>query len=229
MRGSLLLAGLLTLWWLALRPPLFLVLRVSEEVTMGLLPGSDSTSSVISVDVSGDWNFRVPVQDTHQEPGAPPKAHTVEFTVPQDDVAVFTLSFPFFWALMLAAPGARSHVKAILWGTALVALTETLLLLGWIEISASNVMVQWRSGAAGQARWWSAFGEYLVTDVMPFFAPVAIALAVLRDLRLLVSDRPPCEPAESTPRGPGRPSQRRSEGPPRQDPPRQNDTRRRSK
>lgn len=177
LRGSLLLTGILALWWLALQPPLLFLLRVSEETVMSLLPGA-GPARAIAVDAAGDWNFRVPVDDTRLEAGSLVRVDSVEFTIPRHDVLLFTFSLPLFWALMLAAPDVRSHLAALLWGTGALAAFEVLLLLGFVEINARG-MVGW-SGR------WLELATYLATSVLPFFAPLAAALALHRDLRALI-------------------------------------------
>src|SRR5580658_4080181 len=111
LQGSALLIGMLTLWWFALQPPMLFLLRISESVTLRLLsPGSGEP---IVVDSSGDWNFRVPVQDS--QGSVPVRLRAIEFTIPRADVVLFTFSVPVFWAIALAAPGVRLPVRVLLW------------------------------------------------------------------------------------------------------------------
>src|ERR1700680_1297479 len=120
LRGSALLIAMLALWWLALRSPMLFLLRLSESAALRLLPNADSTEP-IAVDSSGDWNFRMPVEDTRRETirkNGPVKFQTVEFTIPRPDVVLFTFSLPVYWAMVLAVPMGRSGIRALIWGTA---------------------------------------------------------------------------------------------------------------
>ena len=185
LRGSALLIVMLALWWLALRPPMLFLLRVSESVALRLVSNTDSTDP-ITVDSSGDWNFRIPVEDTPRETvrkDGPAKFQSIEFTLPRADVVLFTFSVPVYWAIVLAAPMGRSGIRALLWGTALVSLVEVLSLLVQVEIFAYTVEAQLHVGADGLATWSREFGTRLVVGVIPFAAPVLAAVALHRDLR----------------------------------------------
>jgi hypothetical protein len=181
-RGSLLLTAVLAFWWLALQLPMLAMLRVAGEAAIVLMPGSAPTSG-ITLDSSGDWNFRVPVNEIHQEPTGPVQVNSVEFTMPRHDVVLFTFSLPFFWALMLASPGASRHLSAFLWGTVLLGVVEVLLLLGNIGINVRAILAEWHPGGTP---WFRELGSYLITSVLPFFAPLAAAVWLHPELRALV-------------------------------------------
>src|ERR1700722_10259439 len=159
LRGSVLLIGMLTLWWFALQPPMLFLLRISESVTLRLL--SPSSGEPIVVDASGDWNFRVhvqdnPVQDTpvqNTQGSVPVRFRAIEFTIPRADVVLFTFSVPVFWAIVLAAPGARSAIRVLLWGTVLIGLVELFSLLALVEITAYTFVAQGHPLAGGLGAW----------------------------------------------------------------------------
>jgi hypothetical protein len=176
-RGSVLLIGILALWWIALRPPMLAALRVLEET---------ATPAAISVNESGDWDFRMPVNDVHQEPSGMVRVNHVEFTMPRSDVTLFTFSLPVFWAIVLAAPFSRSQVHALLWGTLAMTLVEVLLLFSAVELNTQAMVAHWHPADDGWWKWWRQFAGYLVTGVVPFFAPVFLAIAFSRELRITI-------------------------------------------
>jgi hypothetical protein len=183
LRGSLLLTAMLSLWWLALQLPLLTLLRLSEEVTLRLL-GSDS-GDPIAVEPSGDWTFRVPVEDSAKNttPAYPSKIHSITFSMPRSDVVLFTFSLPVYWAIVLAALVRRSDLQALVWGTVLVAVVEVLSLLGFLEITAHSVLAQMHPAANWLGSWPRELGNYLLMQVIPFVAPILIAVASHRELR----------------------------------------------
>jgi hypothetical protein len=119
LRASALFIAMLALWWLVLRPPMLFLLRVTESVALRLLANAASAEP-ISVNPAGDWDFRVPVEDTQRETirkDGPVKFRAIEFAMPRPDVVLFTFSVPAFWAMALAAPVGRSGIRALIWGT----------------------------------------------------------------------------------------------------------------
>jgi hypothetical protein len=178
LRGSLLLAAMLTLWWLILLNPLLLFLRIAADIPLGWLPGATSADP-IRVEPSGDWTCRIPVQAA----GAGMRIRSIEFTVPRSDVILFTFSLPVYWAIVLAAPAARKAVRPLLWGTALVAAVEVLALVLFVVIAAQTVVAGMRPEADALGHWWREFGNYLTVNVVPPVAPFLIGLSLLPELR----------------------------------------------
>jgi hypothetical protein len=174
LRGSLLVIAILALWWFVLRAPLLIGLRILEEA---------ATPAAISVNDPGDWDFRMPVNDIHQEPSGLVRVNHVEFTMPLADVTLFTFSLPFFWAIMLAGPLRRPQMYGLLLGSLLMMLLEVLLLFLAVEINAQGMIAHWHPGADALGKWWRQFAGYLVTGVVPFFAPIFLAIAFSRELR----------------------------------------------
>jgi len=174
LRGSLLLIGILSVWWFALRTPLLAALRVLEET---------ATPAAISVNESGDWDFRMPVNDIHQEPTGLVKVNHVEFTMPRSDVTLFTFSLPVFWAMLLAAPFRRVPIYGLLCGSFAMMLFEVLLLFSAVELNTQAMVAHWHPAGDVWWKWWRQFAGYLVTGVAPFFAPVFLAIALSRELR----------------------------------------------
>ena len=181
LRGSLLMIGVLTLWRLALQTPLLAMLRTSEDVALRLL-GSDS-GDPIAVETSGDWTFQVPVAAPASGRANPAEIRSVEFSISRSDLVLFTFSLPVYCAIAWIVPVSRAGLRALFWGAGIVALVEVLSLLGFIEITAHSVATQMEHIAAGSNKWPSEFGNYLLTQVIPFAAPVLIAVISRRDLR----------------------------------------------
>jgi hypothetical protein len=201
LRGSTLLIAMLTLWWFALRPPLLGMLRISEGTVLDLVSPNDFTQP-LSVDASGDWNFHVLVRDSSGKQGA---YVAVDFSIPRADVVLFTFSLPVFWAMALAASLRRPDFRALLLGTALVALVEVLSLLGNIEMNASGIAAQLQSADSGLARWMRDFGVSLIVGVIPFATPMLVAIALLPGLRSQIfTPSISVEPARSKAAGAGR-------------------------
>lgn len=185
LRGSLLVTGMLTLWWLALQTPLLAVLRLSEDLTLRLV--HSGSANPISVEASGDWTFWVPVEPSQPSPAAYPAGiNSIEFSMSRSDLVLFTFSLPMYCAIALAAPLARSSLRALISGAAIVTIIEILSMLGFIEITAHSVLLQMLSPTADTSRWPSHFANYLLTQVIPFAAPVLVAVASRRELRSCV-------------------------------------------
>ena len=194
LRGSLSLLALLTLWQLALREPLLYLLRGPAGLCLRLLPG-ETSDQPLSIAESGDWNFRMPVSGTAKNipagagadaqsrpPGGAMEIRSIEFTIPNQELFPFTFSLPVFWAVLLAAPGGVRNLRALLWGTLLTLLVETISLSVFAQITARHTAEQWYP-AAPLAAWSMTVGNYLVRSVIPYTAPFVIALALLADLR----------------------------------------------
>ena len=205
LRGSALLTFTLALWWLALRPPTLFLLRLSEAAALRLVSNAGPTSP-ISVDDSGDWNFRVPVEDTWRDTiqkTGPMKFRAIEFTMPRADVVLFTFSLPVYWAIVLAAPLGKSGLRALLCGTALVFLIEVLSLLAQVEMMAYAILAQLHLASNAPATWslgtsfgmWSReLGTRLIAGVIPFAAPVVAAVALNHSLRSQIFPPAPARP-----------------------------------
>ena len=177
LRGSALLAGMLAFWWLALQPPLLSLLNACEAVVL---------REPVAVDDSGDWNFRVTVDDS----AVTGKFNSIEFTIPRPDVVLFTFSLPVYWAIVLAAGWGKATIRALLWGTAVVLLIEVLSLFTQVKIFAYASLAQLHSLPGGWEVWMREFGTRMITGVIPFAAPMLIAVGLHRGLRSQVFTPP---------------------------------------
>ena len=183
-RGSALLIAFLTLWWFALLTPMLWALEGVGGVVGGLLLGGRN-GELIHQNATGDWTFHVPLEMTLTSPAGQPaqQVHSIDFDMPRSDVIAFTFSLPVFWAIALALPGWRRNWRPLVIGTVLTAALELMLLLAFAEISAHKAAAQ-LSGIEGAADTWILrFGEYLAVSVLPYAAPMIIALVVNPGLR----------------------------------------------
>ena len=175
LRGSILLVGLLSLWWFLLLSPMLYMLK-----------GAAGAFLLILENPSGDWTLRVPLEmtlpATPQQPVAQ-QVHSIDFDMPRSDVIAFTFSLPVFWAIILAAPGVRRNLRPLLVGTAVMAAVEVAMLLVFAEISARNTAAQLSGGEDGVGKWARQFGEYLLASVLPYATPFVVALSLHRGLR----------------------------------------------
>ena len=190
LRGSSLLLVMLALWWWLLLNPLLTGIRLSADAVLWLLPGGRAASGVI-VQPNGDWMLRVPIpeflskRDAVQRaygraPGSPPiKVRSFKLTIPDHIPTFFTLGLPLFWALVLAAGFTRRLWRVVAGGTALLALWALLSLLMYTAYSIETSLKLATSTAA--TLWNSA--EYLNFNVLPYVAPLFIALWLHTDLR----------------------------------------------
>ena len=125
-RGSALLIGLLTLWWLVLLDPMLSALQGAGDIAARLVFGG-KWGEFMREDGSRNWTFRVPkkiIVQASRGMATPQPINSVDFDVARTDVIGFTFSLPVFWAVVLAAPGWRRNLRPLLAGTGLIVLIE---------------------------------------------------------------------------------------------------------
>lgn len=192
LRGSVLLVAMLALWWWVLLNPLLGWVRLSTELTLRLLAGASSTSH-ITVDAQGDWTLQVPLpafvskRDTVQQMfgpvpkgTSPVKVRSFKLEASGRYPVLFTLGFPLYWAMVLAAPRSKRIWRALIRGTALVAIIAPLSLMFYVVYAISEYF---HLIPAGPAHYMMDFGEYLNLNVTPYAAPVLIAMWLHTELR----------------------------------------------
>ena len=191
LRGSGLFIVLLAVWWWILLSPMLAGLRLSTRVVLWLAPGGSSASGV-TVQPDGDWLLRIPLpgflarQDAVQRaygraPGAPPvNVRSFRLVIGERIPTFFTLGFPLFWALVLAAPRSRRQWRVVALGTALLAVLAQLSLLFYAAFSIETNLHLATSAAASTI--WNAI-EYLNVNVAPYIAPVLLAAWMHTELR----------------------------------------------
>jgi hypothetical protein len=175
LRGSGLLIGLLTIWWFVLLDPMLYGLRMAASVFVGVEERS-----------SGDWRLRVAldatIPGTDQHPQSQ-KIGSIDFDMSRSDAIAFTFSLPVFWAIVLAAPGPiLRRLRPLLLGTVVMASIEVLLLLGFAQVAAHNVLAQSYGIESAAGAWGRRLCEYLVVNVLPYVLPFVVAVCTDRQL-----------------------------------------------
>src|ERR1051326_7911843 len=194
-RASLLLIAMLALWGAVLLDPLRAALRVSTAVAIWLIPGDGSMADV-SIQPNGDWSLRLPMPESiaRQEPvqqmfgrtskaAAPIKVRSLKLVIEGKYPVLFLAGLPFYWELILASGWTLRRGRLLLEGSGvLFALAVVSLVFYVIRAAIKNVHLV-TGGAAG---FLLDCGEYLVTNVVPYLAPLLLALYLDVDLRSLV-------------------------------------------
>jgi hypothetical protein len=185
LRATVLLIGLLTLWWFTLRGPMVYALK-------------SAAGAFLAIDErpSGDWNVRVSIDRTIPSTPQHPEAqqiHSIDFDLAHSDAIAFTFSLPVFWAVILAAPGSFDRrLRLVLIGTAIMAAIEIVLLLVFSQIAARNLLAQASGVDNAVASWGRKLGEYLTVSVAPYLVPFLVALSLDRNLaRTIIGLQPP--------------------------------------
>jgi hypothetical protein len=170
-RASLCLAATLTLWWLVLRGPLLDWVRLSTAVLLDAAGGFRAETSVAVRD-TGVWVLQAPV------PFAAARFRSVKLELPQWVPTVQTVSLPLYWALVLAAGRGRFWWRALIQGSLLLLAIPPFSLL----VYAAHV-VQRNLYPHSALRIFLDFADYICGTVLPYLAPVLLALVFLPDLR----------------------------------------------
>jgi len=204
LRASGLLLAMLALWWWVALGPLLAGMRVSGGLVLRMLPGGGSAGG-ITVDARGDWILQVPVpaslamRDSVQRAfgraaGAPPvKVRSFKLVVAERIPTFFTLPFPLYWALVLAAPRTRRWWRVVAGGNALLAALAVLSLVGYAAYTIGTELHLIPTDSL-----WNA-AEYLNINVVSYLAPFVIALWLHGELRAQIffwdaPDVPPASP-----------------------------------
>jgi len=184
-RSSVSTIGLLALWWFVLLSPLLILLRGSVEILGGLAFGVNS-GRLVTETAAGDWSFKIPrelvIPNSPEHPG-PTKIQSIEFDLARTDAIAFTFSLPLYWAIALAAAPTRRGIRPMVWGTIVVAILETILLLVFVQIAASHIAANLSMSQSHIEEWFLNFGNFLVLDVIPYIAPFLVTISLHRELR----------------------------------------------
>jgi hypothetical protein len=191
LRGSVLLAGMLVLWWLILIGPLLAGLRVVTDFSLRCLPGASGTPAARALP-NGDWVFRVPVRSSWLNSPAPdsrvPKFRGVQLEIPRSSLILFTLGLPIVWALILSSPISRRLWRPLVAGTAIASALTIMQVLFFILFTISKTLHLVTNGVAA---WLLDYAAYVNNNVIPYAAPFAIALCVHPGLRSAILSAEP--------------------------------------
>jgi len=175
LRGSLLVAAMLALWWFFLLNPM-----------LALLQGAADPFLAIEETPSGDWSLSVALNRilpaTPERPVAQ-QMRSIDFDMQRTDVIAFTFSLPVFWALMLAAPAFGRNLRSLLLGTGIMAAIELAMFLAYTQIAARTAFAHVAGIDDATAMWARHLGEYLIISVLPFILPFAVAFSLQHELR----------------------------------------------
>src|SRR5262249_59765100 len=96
---------------------------------------------------------------------------------------VQTVSLPFFWALILAAPRPRDWWRALAAGTVVLLVIPPISLLVYTAHVIQHNLYADSTAALGK---FLDFADYVCGTVVPYIAPVLLALALNRHLRAMI-------------------------------------------
>jgi hypothetical protein len=213
LRALVFLALMLALWWFVLLNPLLAGLRFSAELTLRLLPGGSSVSHV-TIGPDRNWTFQVPApaavvnqERTQQMLGAAAagsgriKVRSMKVEGAGRYPILFTVSLPLYWAILLAAPGWRRLPLRMASGSAVLAACALLSIAVYAVRLVGGYFQLTTEGLPG---FLTDSAMYLAAGVVPYLAPVLVALSLngeLRELILTGGAAPAAAPAVSaTPR-----------------------------
>jgi len=195
LRALVSLALMLALWWLVLLNPLLAGLRFTAELTLRLLPGGSSVSHV-TIGPDRNWTFQVPAPavvvnqaKTQQMLGAAAggsgriKIRSMKVEGAGRYPILFTVSLPLYWAILLAAPGHRRLLLRISCGMAVLA---ALALLSIAVYAIRLVGGYFQLTTQGLPGFLTDSAMYLAAGVVPYLAPVLVALSLDGELRSLI-------------------------------------------
>jgi hypothetical protein len=208
LRGLVLLPAMLALWWLLLLNPLLDMLRVSAELALRAAPRAGALTR-ITEEAGGDWAIRMPLPNpleaaARQMFGSSQgqvKTRFLTLRLPRGLFIRFTMAMPLFWAIVLAAPLGWRTARAMLAGTALLAV---LALVSSALYVAHTLQQQMPLVTSRAGVFLLDFSHYLNTDALPYVAAIVLALWLHADLRSQVFFRRPAGPAQLEDRLPRR-------------------------
>ena len=198
LRASLLLAAMLALWGAVLLDPLRAGLRAFTAAAIWLIPGDGSVAEA-TIQPNGDWSLRLPMpaaiarQDPVQQMfgrvsnDAPPvKVRSLKLVIQGKYPVLFTAGLPFYWALILASGWTWHRGRILLEGSCvLIAVAAVSLVFHVIRTAIENLHLA--GGGVSALLLYS--GGYFTINVLPYMAPLLLALYLDRNLRALVFTR----------------------------------------
>jgi hypothetical protein len=177
-RASILLVSILVIWWLVLEDPLLFLLRISTRVLVSL----SGIRCTIADGLAGGWEFHFSFNDP-----APEVINAITFTVPRSALLMFTFDMPAYWAIVLAmrVRGQKTArlPRSLVAGSAVVAIVEGLLFATFLGTQVWRLQEHWHPAAGAVSLWAHSLIEYLALYVLPYTAPIVIAVSTHPPLR----------------------------------------------
>lgn len=211
LRAFFFLAPLLALWWsLLLAPLLTAVSLCTQWIFRVCLPANPPAEVMIRA--GGNWYFSVPVPQAigrrdeiqrmfgRTSPAAPlVKVRSLKLEIPGGYPSLFTVTLPFFWAMVLASRWTRRIWRTLLIGSAaLFLLAVPLTVFEVVKAFLLNTqLVSAESFSASVLR----LADFAVLSFIPFLAPVVAAVALDRNLLSMIF---PASSAVAAPPAPAR-------------------------
>ena len=172
-------------WWTLLSGPLLYLLHYPVALVLWPLPGP--SGSPVQVSEAGDWSFRVPIWGRHDNlqplfgsDSGHVKVRSAKIVVGRDQVLVFTLAFPIYWAVILTAPATYRRWRVWLVGDAILAVVATgsLLLFAVYTINRQLHLL-----SSPTWIWILGYAEYVTYYAIPYAAPLVVAVLLHEELR----------------------------------------------
>jgi len=190
----IILPTMLVLWRLVLLRPMLAVSRDVVEVSFSLLPGVGS-AEFITMDSNGDWIVRASLLFPARERTRQASRGEVGLRASREMLQSFSLCFPVFWALTLAAWPGRRLWPVLGMGSLLLTLTSQLSLVLFLAYWINNFYVV---ASTPWGTFWLTLAGNCTIDVVPYATPLLLIIWLDRGLRSLVF-------RESTPKIPPSP------------------------
>ncbi len=186
-RCAVLSVATVSFWYFTLLDPTLGALRISAGIMLRLAPRA-SADSRIAMDSQGNWSVRVPLAIDRvqgwvaQYAPAGGRRAMIDVTLSKSTQGLFVLALPLYWAILLAAPRRGHFWRATVLGT---------ILLATVAIFSCSVTIGHRAAPyvwdpGGSVAFVLEVGAYLAQSVVPYIAPLAVAIALLPDVRALV-------------------------------------------
>lgn len=173
-RATLLLIGMLALWWVFLRAPLLDWVQLSSGLLLHSIPGIHAPTG-ITVEADGNWTLQLPAPGTAYR--------SARIVVGGPVVTMYTVNLPLYWALLFAGPWSWRLWRSFVLGSGLLLLVPPFSLLAY---GAHLLMLNVYPHTPPAAAMLIAFVDYLGNSVLPYILPLLLALALQSDLRALV-------------------------------------------
>jgi hypothetical protein len=175
----------LVLWWLVLLGPLLDWVRFSSAVLLDAAGGFSAETSIVA-QPGGIWIIQAPVPAAPAATASPVNGgrfRSLKLQVPQWIPTVQTVCVPLYWALILAAPRGRAWWRALILGTVLLLALAPVSLLVYAAHAVQRTLYP---ESAAFLRAVLDFADHICGSVLPYAAPVAMALALNRELRMKI-------------------------------------------